>query len=130
MVEVRPVRAGVVVAVAITLFGVGTLGALVYADLTTAVTRDDFEAYRRGCDELAGQTRLVDGGLGMRETTLNETHVQRCENTTYEEYRQERHQSLRTAPIGLAQWLSYGTVGLLATGGGVTVLRRELAAQR
>lgn len=130
MVEVGTVRAGVVVAVAITLFGVGTLGALVYADLTTAVTREEFEAYHQDCSDLVGQTRLVDGGLGMREVTLNETHVQRCENTTYEEYRRERHHSLRTPPIGLAQWLSYGTVGLLTTGGGVAVLRRELAAQR
>ncbi|QIO21843.1 hypothetical protein [Haloarcula sp. JP-L23] len=124
----RPVRAGVVVAAAITLLGVGTLGALAYADLTTTVTRAAYEDYHAGCADLAGQTRLVDGGLGIREITLNETHVRWCENTTYEEYRQQRRQSLRTAPIGVVQWVWFGGMGLLLTGGGALLLRRELAS--
>ncbi|GGO00253.1 hypothetical protein [Haloarcula pellucida] len=121
-------RASLAIAVAVTLLGVGALAGLVYAEVTTTVTRVAYEDYRAGCADLAGETRLVDGGLGIREITLNETHVRRCENTTDEEYRQQRRQSLQTAPIGLAQWFWYGSMGALLTGGGVLLLRRELGS--
>ncbi|WP_254279857.1 hypothetical protein [Haloarcula marina] len=123
-------RASLAVAVGLTVLGLGMVGGITYAALTTSVTPADYEAAVRNCAELAGETRLVDGGLGMERVTLTDRHVRACENTTFEEYRRQRRQSLRTTPIGAGQFLAYGGVGVLLAGLGAVLVRQEVRASR
>ncbi|MFC6975390.1 hypothetical protein ACFQL1_13205 [Halomicroarcula sp. GCM10025709] len=94
MSERRRDRGSVAVALGVVLLGLGILGGLVYVEATTTVTRADYRAYQAGCEDLANQTRLVDGGLGMEPVELNETHVQQCRNTSFDEYRAGRLQAM------------------------------------
>ncbi|WP_276270708.1 hypothetical protein [Haloarcula litorea] len=119
-------RATLAVAAGVALLGLASLAGLVYADATADVSRADFAEYRGDCAALAGETRLVDAGLGWRRVTLNESHVRACRNTTYAEYRRQRTRSLRTAPFSPLQWLLYGGfAGGIAVGGAILV-RQEL----
>jgi hypothetical protein len=120
----------VTVALGVTLLGLGILGGLVYADATTTVTRADYRAYQAGCDDLANQTRLVDGGLGMEPVELNETHVRQCRNTSFEEYRAGRLQAMDGPPLNARQWVLFGGPGLAFALGGSVLLRQELFPDR
>ncbi|PSP94279.1 hypothetical protein BRC91_06405 [Halobacteriales archaeon QS_4_62_28] len=118
------------VALGVTLVGGALLGGLVYAEVTTTVTRADFDAYQQNCDDLAGQTRLVEsGGIGMERVRLNQTHVDACEQMTLVDYRQQRLQSMQSTPLNAAQWAWFGTGGVVITVVGVVLLGQELAAR-
>lgn len=120
------VRASTVVALGMVLVGIGSLGAITYADLTGDVTRADYEAYASNCDSLANETRLAETGLGREPRDLNRTAVQRCRNTTFAEYRQAQVESMRTTPFNPLQWLLYGGFGLAITVAGGVLLCQEL----
>lgn len=119
-------RETVVVAGVVVLVGLGVLGGLVYADATTEVSRADYEAYTADCDALAGQTRVVEDGLGMEPVTLDDSHVAACRNATFADYREQRLRSMRSTPLNRAQWAWYGGAGLGLVVGGGLVLRRQL----
>jgi hypothetical protein len=106
--------------------GMAIIGGLVYVDLTTTVTRTEYETYIHQCSALSGESRVVDAGLGMKPVGLNETHVRACENTTFAEYKQGRLRSMRSAPLNAAQWGWIGGMGVVfATIGGI-LLRRQV----
>jgi len=107
------------------LIGAALLGAGVYDAATTSATRGDYEAYRERCDELAGESRLVDSGLGMETVRLNESDVRACENTTFGGYREARLRSMRATPLNWTQrgWIG-GTGVLFAAVGGLLVRRQ------
>ena len=122
--------ANLAVALGVTLVGVALLGGLVYADVTTAITRTDFDAYQQNCDDLAGQTRLVEsGGIGMERVTLNRTHVEACKQMTFADYRHQRLQSMQSTPLNATQWAWFGTGVVVITVVGVVLLRQELSAR-
>jgi hypothetical protein len=114
------------VALGITLLGVCFLGALGYAEATTTL-ETDYDELSSNCGQLSNQSVLVDAGLGMERAELNETDVQHCRNTSFEEYRQARHESMRTTPLNLRQWALFGGLGSILTVFGGGVLRQELA---
>lgn len=115
------------VAVGIVIVGVGTLAAIGYAN-ATPVTEADYEKFTRNCDDLEGEQRLVDGGLGMESERLNRTHVEACTNATYAEYTRARRASMRATPFNAGQWVLYGTMGIVLTLLGVVLVRQELRA--
>ena len=117
------------VSLAVVVLGLGTVVTTVSVAATTTVTRADYAEYRAGCGDLAGQTRLVEDGLGMERVTLDETHVRQCRNTTYAEYRRDRLASMRRAPFDLRQWVLYLGAGLALAGLGAVLLRQELSAR-
>lgn len=115
-----------VVGLGFTLLGLGVVGATVYVGATGTVTRDDFEAYRSGCDDLDGQPRMVDDGIGIRWEQLNETAVRDCRNVTYAEYRAGRRNSMNTPPLNAGQLLLGVGVGGVIAAMGSLALRQEL----
>ncbi|MFC7325840.1 hypothetical protein ACFQMF_14800 [Halorubrum rutilum] len=112
------------------LIGAALVGGLVYAAGTTSVTRADYEAYVERCGDLAGESRLVDAGLGTETVTLNESDVRGCENATLAEYRTARLRSMRSTPLNAVQRGWIGGTGLLFAGVGSLLLRRQLTADR
>lgn len=127
--DTSPDWGAVALAFVLVLGGLSAIGAIAYADTTTTM-RADYEDYSRNCDALAGQTRLVDGGLGMQSETLNETHVQACKNTSFAEYRQARYESLRTTPVNPTQWAMYGGfAGSISAVGGYILFRQFRAGE-
>lgn len=119
---------GVTVAVVVTVgvLGAAILGGLVYADLTTSLD-SDYEAYQQACDDLPGQTQLVERGIGMETVVLNDSAARTCENTTDAQYRERRYRSMQSTPLNPKQWLWYGGAGLLFLAGSVLLLRRQVA---
>lgn len=113
------------IAVVVVVFGLAVLGALAYADATGGATRAEYEQFTQTCDELANQSRVVDGGLGVDRVALNRTHVEQCETTTYAEYRRGRYRSMGTTPLNPAQWLWFGGPGLACVLLGGALLRRQ-----
>jgi hypothetical protein len=107
----------------IVLFGIAVLVGITYANLSTS-TQTAHENLQRNCGELADDTRLVDGGIGLMRQPLNQTTVAACQNITYAEYHQRRMQSMRTTPFNLGQWALYGSVGGGSIIGGVALAMR------
>lgn len=120
-------RGSVVIALGLALVGFGLFAGLVYADLTTTITRAEYDQYQANCDELANQSRPSDPGIGMEQVELNETAVRQCRNTTFEQYRTGRIQSVYQAPLSARQWLLFGGPALVMGAGGVALLRQELS---
>jgi hypothetical protein len=112
------------------LIGAALVGGLVSAAGTTSVTRADYEAYVERCGDLAGESRLVDAGLGAETVPLNESDVRGCENVTFREYRNARLRSMRSTPLNAVQWGWLGGTGLLFSAVGWVVLRRHLSVGR
>jgi hypothetical protein len=115
------------VALGVAVIGAGILGGLAYVEVTTTVTRADYATFQAGCADLANQSRLTDAGLGQERVALNETHVRRCENTTFAEYRRGRLDAMDGPPLNARQWLLYGGGGLVFLVGGSGLLRQELS---
>lgn len=120
-------RAAVAVSLAMILAGVGALAGIAYADLTGEVTRAEYDEYAENCTELDGESRVVDGGLGAETVELGKTAVERCQNTTFAQYRQTKLESMWAAPISLKQWLFYGSFSVGIAALGAVVLRQELS---
>lgn len=107
----------------IVLFGIAVLVGITYANLSTS-TQKAHENLQRDCGELANDTRLVDGGIGLMRQPLNQTAVAACQNITYAEYHQRRVESMRTTPFNLGQWALYSSVGGGSIIGGVALAMR------
>jgi hypothetical protein len=116
-------RESIVISLFIVLFGISVLVGITYANIATA-TQTAYEDLQRNCGELASDTRLVDGGIGLMRQPLNHTAVAACQNITYAEYHQRRVQSMRTTPFNLGQWTLYGSVGSGSVIGGVALAMR------
>lgn len=115
----------VLVSTAVMLTGVGIVGGLAYVELTTSVDAE-YERFSSNCEDLDGQTRLIETGLGRETEELNESHVRACRNTTLAEFRDSRTASMRAPPLNLRQWGLYGGAGLLFLVGGAALLRQQL----
>lgn len=117
------------VALGITLAGVGIVAGSVYVTATTTVTRADYREFATSCGDLEGQSQMVDAGMGAREVTLGEAAVRRCRNTSFEQYRRDRVASMYEAPFNLKQWVLFPGVGGLIAGFGGMVLRQQLSGR-
>ena len=126
----RENRGSVVVAAGILVLGLAMVAGSVYVNATTTVTRAEFQEYKSGCEDLAGQSRMVDAGMGMEEVTLGESEVRRCQTIGFEEYRQDKVASMRDAPYNLRQWVLFLGIGGLLSFGGATIFRQELGARK
>ena len=119
--------ASTAVALGVVLLGTGILAGLVYTDLTTTVTREEYAAFQANCDDLANGSQLVDAGVGLRREPLDESHAASCRNASFEAYRSARVRAMDRPPLNARQWGLYGGAGLAFLSGGAVLLRQELA---
>jgi len=123
-------KPSVVIAAGLLVLGLGSLGGLAYADLTTTVTQAEYDEFTSDCERLENETELAETGIGRDPVELNQSTVEWCQNLSYEEYRQAQVDSLRAAPLNPWQWALYGGFGLAIAVAGAVLLRQELRAGR